>query len=416
MKRLKILVSAYACEPEKGSEPGIGWNVVNELAAYHEVHVLTRANNREAIENALAQRSGNKPIFHYYDLPRALSFWKKKRRGYHLYYYLWQYGAFFHFHKFIKQEKFDVVQHLTFANFAIPSPFMLTRHAATVWGPVSRLSIDPAVFKMLPLKIKIKERLRKIGMDLIIHLDIVRLLMPRAADMIIECGTPADKSVFPKRFAAKLRQHPQTGINPAEPEYQSVKRAREDDKIRLLICSEFIHWKGVIFSAEVFAALAKEYPNIELHIYGSGPEKANMEKIFSESDTADQVVWHGFVGKQEMLQALADADILLYYSYHHGLATVILQAMYEKLPIVALGSDSVALAVSEGAGLVADGKTPQEIRESMIAQVRRLIESPELRNSCGETGRKLIETKYNWHSLTAKLAELLTEAPDLRKK
>ena len=46
-KRLKIFISAYACEPEKGSEPGIGWNVVNELAKYHEVHVLTRANNQD---------------------------------------------------------------------------------------------------------------------------------------------------------------------------------------------------------------------------------------------------------------------------------------------------------------------------------------------------------------------------------
>lgn len=27
-RRLKIFISAYACEPEKGSEPGIGWNVV----------------------------------------------------------------------------------------------------------------------------------------------------------------------------------------------------------------------------------------------------------------------------------------------------------------------------------------------------------------------------------------------------
>ena len=416
MKRLKILVSAYACEPEKGSEPGIGWNVVNELAAYHEVHVLTRANNREVIENALAQKSGAKPIFHYYDLPRWLSFWKKKRRGYHLYYYLWQYGVFFHYCKFVRQEKFDVIHHLTFANFAMPSPLVLSSRAATVWGPISRLKIEPAVFKMLPLKIKIKETLRKISMDLLIHIDLVRLFMPRAADMIIECGTPADKSAFPKRFAGKVRRHPQTGINPAEPEYQSVKRSREDDKIRLLICSEFIHWKGVIFSAETFAALAKEYPNIELHIYGSGPEKANMENIFFRSNTADRVVWHGFVTKAEMLQALADADILLYYSYHHGLATVILQAMYEKLPIVALGSDSVALAVNEGAGLVANGTTPQEIRESMIAQVKHLIDDHDLRKNCGETGRKLIETKYNWHSLTSKLAELLAQAPEMRKK
>ena len=67
-RRLKIFISAYACEPEKGSEPGIGWNVVNELAKYHEVHVLTRANNLDSIKAALPH-DGQNPIFYGYDLP-----------------------------------------------------------------------------------------------------------------------------------------------------------------------------------------------------------------------------------------------------------------------------------------------------------------------------------------------------------
>ena len=49
----KILVSAYACEPGKGSEPGVGWNWVNGYAERgYEVHVITRANNKMAIEES----------------------------------------------------------------------------------------------------------------------------------------------------------------------------------------------------------------------------------------------------------------------------------------------------------------------------------------------------------------------------
>ena len=39
-KKLKILVSAYACAPNKGSEPGMGWNFVMGLAKFHELHVI----------------------------------------------------------------------------------------------------------------------------------------------------------------------------------------------------------------------------------------------------------------------------------------------------------------------------------------------------------------------------------------
>lgn len=47
---MKLLLSAYACEPGLGSEPGVGWNSALEAARFHDVWVLTRAANRKAIE------------------------------------------------------------------------------------------------------------------------------------------------------------------------------------------------------------------------------------------------------------------------------------------------------------------------------------------------------------------------------
>src|SRR5439155_23557282 len=94
-RRLKVLVSAYACEPGKGSEPYVGWNLPLQLSYHHEIWVLTRSNNRECIEAELQRNP--QPGLHiaYLDLPRWASFWKKGRRGIHLYYFLWQVRAFF---------------------------------------------------------------------------------------------------------------------------------------------------------------------------------------------------------------------------------------------------------------------------------------------------------------------------------
>ena len=39
-KKLKILVSCYACSPYKGSEPGMGWNFIKGLSEFHELHVI----------------------------------------------------------------------------------------------------------------------------------------------------------------------------------------------------------------------------------------------------------------------------------------------------------------------------------------------------------------------------------------
>jgi hypothetical protein len=74
---LRVLVSAYACEPEKGSEPAVGWNMVGQIARFHEVWVITRANNQEPIEKALATKPLPNVHWVYFDLPR----WARSGKG-----------------------------------------------------------------------------------------------------------------------------------------------------------------------------------------------------------------------------------------------------------------------------------------------------------------------------------------------
>ena len=50
---MKVLLSAYACEPNKGSEPAVGWNWALALTRRgYDVHVITRSNNRAPIKQA----------------------------------------------------------------------------------------------------------------------------------------------------------------------------------------------------------------------------------------------------------------------------------------------------------------------------------------------------------------------------
>jgi len=43
MKKKKILLSAYACEPKKGSEPGVGWNWAIQICKMgNDKKIITR--------------------------------------------------------------------------------------------------------------------------------------------------------------------------------------------------------------------------------------------------------------------------------------------------------------------------------------------------------------------------------------
>src|SRR5215471_11967053 len=110
----KVLLSAYACEPNRGSEQGVGWHWAQQISRFYEVWVLTRANNRAVIEQALTETPLPNIHWLYYDLPWWLRFWKRGPRGMRLYYYLWQIGTFSLAKRLHKETHFDVVHQVTF--------------------------------------------------------------------------------------------------------------------------------------------------------------------------------------------------------------------------------------------------------------------------------------------------------------
>ena len=69
---LKILMSAYACEPGAGSEYGVGWMVPTTMVRKYpedQIFVLTRSRCKEKIEKSLAHDSSLANIhFLYYDI------------------------------------------------------------------------------------------------------------------------------------------------------------------------------------------------------------------------------------------------------------------------------------------------------------------------------------------------------------
>src|SRR5205814_1654653 len=140
---MKVLVSAYACEPGKGSEPAVGWNWVQALARRgSRIHVITRSNNREAIENDSGSRN---PVlsFHDFDLPRWARAGKRWPGGIYVYYLFWQVGAYRLAKRLHAVERFDRVQHVTFASCRLP-PFLGRSGIPFIFGPVGGGESMPA--------------------------------------------------------------------------------------------------------------------------------------------------------------------------------------------------------------------------------------------------------------------------------
>ena len=87
---MKVLLSSYACEPNKGAGPGECWYWVFDFARLgHEVWLITPTKNRPAIDaEFFRMKALDKLHFISCDPPNWLKWWTKGTRA------LWQRSAF----------------------------------------------------------------------------------------------------------------------------------------------------------------------------------------------------------------------------------------------------------------------------------------------------------------------------------
>src|SRR6185295_8632603 len=144
----KILATAYALDPFKGSEEGMGWHFTLQIAKFNRVVVVTRVNNKEAIERYIESHPelkelSNRIEFIYFDWPRWMNFWKKGPFLSMIYFYAWQISVAVKVWK--RRDEFDIVHNLNFHNDWTPS-FLWILGKPMVWGPVGHHPRIPKAF------------------------------------------------------------------------------------------------------------------------------------------------------------------------------------------------------------------------------------------------------------------------------
>ena len=66
---MKILISAYACSPYKGSEPGVGWGFLLALAHQHDLWIIVEEEKfRADIERYLTKHTEIAQSTHFFFL------------------------------------------------------------------------------------------------------------------------------------------------------------------------------------------------------------------------------------------------------------------------------------------------------------------------------------------------------------
>jgi glycosyltransferase involved in cell wall biosynthesis len=404
---MKILISAYSCEPGRGSEPGVGWNVVREIAKYHEVWVLTRPDeSKEIIEAELDRNPIPNLHFVYFTLP----FWQDSRcwgesGGMQTHYYLWQIQAYFVARRLHAQIGFDVIHHVTFVKYSSPS-FLSLLPVPFVWGPVGGGESAPKPFwRDFSPKAKLYEILRNSARTLGELDPFVYMTAQKSAAI---AATTEDTAQRLSRMGIKnIQILPAIGLTEAELNLLASYPLPDRSKIRFVSIGRLLHWKG--FHLGLLAFAAANLADAEYWLLGEGAEQKNLQLLVEQLGIAKQVKFWGRLSREDTLSKLKECHVLVHPSLHDSGGLVCMEAMATSRPVICLDLGGPASQVTEETGFkiaaIDRDRTIGDIAEAMI----NLAKDSELRQRMGEAGRQLVREKHSWLSRGQQLAKLYEE-------
>lgn len=400
------MVSAYGCEPLKGSEPGVGWNWVLQMAKNNYLHVITRTNNQESIKAHLPEDIKGNIVFHYYDTPMSIKRLKNKAKGLYFYYFCWQIGIIPIVRRIIKSEKIDYTMHLTFGSMWMPTFLPLFR-TPFIWGPVGGGDCEPKTFlKVLPLKQRIIQTMRYV----ISALSIINpfVLIPAARASVILCRTPNSAKVIPSCYQQKTKVILETAMEPHIFEFKKKGYVSDNKKVRMITTGRLLPNKNILTAVRSLKFIPTKY-QFELVIVGSGYQKSIIEQEAKVSGHKDDVTIIDELPRMDVLKLLEESDIFLFPSLREGGSWSLMEAMAIGLPVVCLNYAGMAITTDDSCAIRLPVTNPAQMPKDMAAAIIKLIENPELRKQMGDAGRKRIKEVFNWRAKGKFINKLLDE-------
>jgi len=369
----RVLISAYACAPNRGAEPGVGWNLIAFMAGVYgyDLTVITRERHRAAIEASEDPRVKNVHWI-YVDPPDWNSSLKRGAWGLKAFYLLWQGKMFAAAEEYLKSNQVDLVHHLTFGSI-LPATSLANFGIPLVVGPVGGAEMSPPeLIGDLAPRLWIRDRLRaalyRFGCGLKSTRQTYRrcsVALGATADSVrslVELGA-SDVRLVPQsgcgndEVAAFVASHPVKGIAPEGP-------------LRLVSASRLVHWKGVDLSIDAVALAVQRGFDVELTILQEGPECQSLKKLVKKRHLEKRV---RFLGKlptlEDVYQEMRSSDALIHPAVNEAFGQSVLESL-------ALGRQVICLDWA-GPGMIVDADCGQKVtpgrREAMISSLADAI-------------------------------------------
>lgn len=393
-KRLRILLSCYSCGPDRGSEPGVGWNAALAIAEFHEVHVITTSEFQKAIE--AKTQAGDLPegvVFHFFEIPLGRSVWRHHSgMAIRLHYVLWQRLARLFVRGLHRRFHFDSAQHITFVRYCAEScvealglPYIL--------GPVGGAETTPKCLSGThTCGGGLIERMRGAGRWLGEHSPRVLRTIRKAGYVLAVTPQTYDRCVALGADTERTQVYPAIGISEQEFE-RLAKTPSPVGPVCFFGFGRLINWKRYDLAIRAFAQAA--VPGARLLFIGGGPEEKSLMALAKGLGVEEQVEVSGFLPREQALMQLARGHALVHPSVHDSGGCVCLEAMAAGRPVICLDWAGPGLLVTDETGVKIPVGDVESVVQGLADAMRRFSDESLLRAK-GDAAKHHVRESYLW--------------------
>ncbi len=414
-RRLRILMCAFACEPNRGSELGVGWNLAKAMATHHDVWVLTRTSSRDAIVKELDARPVPGLNFLYFDLPRWCGWLDRRGLGERAVYTLWQIFGAPRAARYVRDLDIDVVHHVTYNQYRGPligyflsAPFLA--------GPVGGAESVPLPFyRDLSWGSRCRELVRRLAPDAF-YIRLSAALRREPMHFVFSNEQTRARVAGNKRAAESLAASvlPAIAVDPTEfPAVESASDARAlppHDGLRLIYVGRAEDWKGLKVLLRAVAMANRHLATAQwcsLRIVGIR-EAAEAQRILgmaTELGVADAVTLTPFLPRADLLRLFSSVDLFVYPAFRDSGSMAVLEASAMGCPSVFFDTPGQEHHPPEACVRVPMGESYMANVEAMAAAILAAASDRGSLTKIGRLARGYVHSKMTWSHHAAALSE-----------
>lgn len=350
MKNLKILINAYACSPGMGSEPGMAWNWVSNLAKFCELYIITEGEFRKKIEAVVPTLEQGKNMHFYYN-PVSEEIrkmcWNQGDWRFYKYYREWQWKTYLMAKEICSSEHIDVLHQLNMIGFREPGYlWKLSKENGVpfVWGPVDAKDKFPVTYlDGASIKTKLFMRLKNFLTGIQLRYSGRVLKAAHQASVVFSASSNSQRS-FKKYMRIDSPLLNETGCYVQE---HPVTDKSQKETFDVLWVGKMDFRKQLALALQTMASIGNN--KFRLHIVGGG-DSAFYQQMAEGLGIADQCVWHGAVSHDEVQKLMQASDVFFFTSVAEGTPHVVLEAIGNNLPVVCFDTCGQGDAVNDKVG------------------------------------------------------------------